>query len=220
MRRFLATGFVSAISLFALLGNAEAPSAPVSDVALPLASLAAVPAAQALAPAPLQPVQLAEDSVLAAVGPAPQTADLRGFVRNMVSETRGLELNANQQCLAEAVYFEARGESIEGQLAVAQVIMNRVADRRFPNSICGVVQQRTGRSCQFSYVCDSRSDEPRERRSWGIARAIAMIAAQDAWQDLTQGATHFHATRVNPAWNDIYVRTKAVGSHVFYRKPA
>jgi spore germination cell wall hydrolase CwlJ-like protein len=145
---------------------------------------------------------------------------LHELVRTMVGEARDLPLTPEHQCLAVAVYFESRGEPIEGQLAVAQVVMNRVQDRRWPNTICGVVQQRTAASCQFSYVCDPRKDQPRDRRSWGIAKAVALIAAGGAWPDLTNGATHFHATRVNPAWNDIYRRTKTVGTHVFYRKPS
>jgi spore germination cell wall hydrolase CwlJ-like protein len=124
------------------------------------------------------------------------------------------------QCLAEAVYFEARGESLDGQLAVAQVILNRVADKRFAKSICGVVQERSpgpSRACQFSFVCDTRSDVPTPSQAWNVAQAVAMVALNEATPDISDRALFFHATRVNPKWRHRMQYTRTVGTHAFYR---
>ncbi len=122
-------------------------------------------------------------------------------------------------CLAQAVYFEARSEPLEGQLAVAQVILNRVDDRRYPNSVCEVVFQneRMRHRCQFSFACDGRSDQPYERRAWNIAKKIAIVAADGEWQDLSLQATHYHAEYVSPYWQARMYQTARYGRHMFYR---
>jgi hypothetical protein len=123
-------------------------------------------------------------------------------------------------CLAEAVYFEARGETIEGQYAVAEVILNRVENAAYPQTICGVVEQGTGRrhACQFSYNCDGRPEVIGDQQAWHRAGQIARIMIDDAPRTLTEGATHYHAQRVNPRWARIYPRTTQVGAHIFYRQ--
>jgi hypothetical protein len=128
--------------------------------------------------------------------------------------------DAESLCLAEAVYFESRGEPLEGQLAVAQVILNRVADKRFANSICGVVQERSpgpSKACQFSFVCDAHSDVPAPSRDWKIAQAVAVVALDKNTLDVTGGALFFHASRVNPKWRHRLALTRSVGTHLFYR---
>jgi hypothetical protein len=123
-------------------------------------------------------------------------------------------------CLAEAVYFEARGEPLDGQLAVAQVILNRTKDRRFARSICGVVRERSpgpGKACQFSFVCDTRSDVPPAGRQWDTAQAVAQVALADKTPDLSAGALFFHASRANPKWRHRLAYTRTVGTHLFYR---
>lgn len=121
------------------------------------------------------------------------------------------------RCLAEAVYHEARGEPLEGQIAVAEVILNRRDSGLFPRSVCGVVRQgaRSG-ACQFSFVCD-RPGRIGERAAFVLAGKIARVMLDGAPRRLTGGATHFHAGRVRPSWARRFERTAEIGAHVFYR---
>jgi spore germination cell wall hydrolase CwlJ-like protein len=123
------------------------------------------------------------------------------------------------ECLALTVYFEARGESPDGQMAVAKVVMNRVADERFPGSVCEVVKQggRTDRNCHFSWWCDRRSDRPTNKREWEEARDVARIAYWGGGEDPTGGALWYHATNVKPIWRLTLQRGPTIGGHVFYR---
>ena len=122
-------------------------------------------------------------------------------------------------CLAQAIYFEARSEPIEGQLAVAHVVLNRVKDPRYPNTICGVVFQNEHRRhrCQFSFACDGLSDNAKEFEAWRQAMLVGYAAAAGYWEDLTQSATHYHATYVDPAWRTQLVATAQFGRHLFYQ---
>lgn len=124
------------------------------------------------------------------------------------------------QCLTEALYFEARGEPIEGQYAVAEVILNRVDHSNYPNSVCEVVNEGTGRrfACQFTYTCDGRPEEMTDTRALHRLGHIAQIMMDGAPRDLTGGATHYHADWVNPRWSRIYPRTAEYGVHIFYRR--
>lgn len=126
---------------------------------------------------------------------------------------------AQWRCLAEALYFEARGETLRGQFAVAEVIMNRVASKRFPNTVCGVVNQGTGRkfACQFTYTCDGRPETISEPRAWQRVGKVARAVLDGAPRPLTEGATHYHATWVSPDWSRKYTKTYAQGVHIFYR---
>ncbi|MFZ5610224.1 MAG: cell wall hydrolase [Pseudomonadota bacterium] len=123
------------------------------------------------------------------------------------------------RCLAQAIYFEARSEDLEGQLAVAQVVLNRVADPRYPASVCSVVFQNEHLPfrCQFSFACDGRSDNPYNMQAWAIARSIAQIALSRQWRDLSGKATHYHAVYTEPYWVSQMERSATVGDHVFYR---
>ncbi|WP_341861890.1 cell wall hydrolase [Gymnodinialimonas sp. 57CJ19] len=128
--------------------------------------------------------------------------------------------NAQWQCLTEALYFEARGEPIAGQYAVAEVILNRVDAGNYPDTICGVITQGTGRqfACQFTYTCDGRSEEMTDETAMHRLGHIARIMIDDAPRDLTAGATHYHADWVNPRWASVYPQTAAIGIHQFYRQ--
>jgi hypothetical protein len=126
---------------------------------------------------------------------------------------------ADFQCLATALYFEARGEGVVGQAAVGEVILNRVASPSFPSTICGVVNQGNGRGCQFSYTCDGRADRVREQGAWGAAAKIARALMDGAPRTLTDGATYFHTPAVRPAWARRFERTASIGRHIFYRAP-
>ena len=123
------------------------------------------------------------------------------------------------RCLATAVYFEARGESLRGQAAVAEVILNRVETPAYPNSICGVVNQAGKGGCQFSYVCDGKPDTIGDPRAWDRAARVARAMLDGAPRELTQGATHFHTPAVNPKWARSFTQTARIGSHIFYRQP-
>jgi spore germination cell wall hydrolase CwlJ-like protein len=125
-----------------------------------------------------------------------------------------------QKCLAEAIYFEARGEQPRGQAAVAQVVLNRVRNPAYPNTICGVVYQNEhmrGR-CQFSFACDRIPDLILSPWNWKTAKEIAMaVTAGKIWLDDVGSATHYHATYVNPPWGRTMQRVSKIGKHIFYR---
>lgn len=126
---------------------------------------------------------------------------------------------AEFQCLAQALYFEARGEGIKGQAAVGEVILNRAESGAFPGSICGVVNQGNGNGCQFSYTCDGRSDRIGDQGAWMTAGKIARALIDGAPRQLTDGATYFHSPSVRPAWSRRFERTAQIGRHIFYRAP-
>ena len=127
---------------------------------------------------------------------------------------------AEERCLALAVYWEGKSEMREGRVAVAHVVLNRVRDPEFPNTICGVVQDRNGNrngSCQFSWYCDGKSDEPTNAEQWREAQAVARAALAGETRDPTGGARYFHVRRLSPPWTRNLTRTAAIGDHVFYR---
>ena len=126
---------------------------------------------------------------------------------------------AEQQCLAEAVYYEARSESRAGQKAVAEVVLNRVASKHFPDTVCGVVYEGSERStgCQFSFTCDGSMDISPKGKSWDRSQAIAEVVLTGGVAPMTNRATHYHTTAIKPVWSDNLRMTKRVGSHVFYR---
>jgi len=130
-------------------------------------------------------------------------------------------LDEERRCLAQAMYYEARSESIVGQLAVADVVMNRVESRRYPSSICAVVfqgaERRTG--CQFSFTCDGSMKAALNRREWGQAERLARFVMAGLRPSLTQSATHYHATYVTPFWAASLTPTARIGDHVFYKRP-
>ena len=128
---------------------------------------------------------------------------------------------AQWRCLAEALYFEARGETIKGQFAVAEVILNRVDSRLFPNSICGVIKQGTGRkyACQFTYTCDGHKEVIAEPAAFRRVGKIAKAMLGGAPRPLTSGATYYHTKAVRPSWSRKFTRTTTIGVHHFYRRP-
>ncbi len=127
--------------------------------------------------------------------------------------------DAEWQCLKTALYFEARGETLKGQFAVAEVILNRVDSPDYPKTVCAVVHQGGRRGCQFSFVCDGNKDVMREKGAADRAGRIARIMLDGAPRALTQGATHFHTRAVRPGWAHRFPRTAAIGAHLFYRQP-
>lgn len=125
------------------------------------------------------------------------------------------------ECLAEALYFEARGESVRGQFAVAEVIMNRVDSPEFPNTVCGVIHQGTGKKfqCQFTYTCDGNSVHIANQQAYGQVSKVARLMVGGAPRELTDGATFYHTRAVSPRWSRVFARTTSIGVHHFYRKP-
>jgi spore germination cell wall hydrolase CwlJ-like protein len=129
-----------------------------------------------------------------------------------------LQSDSEFACLKEALYFESRGETIKGQFAVAEVILNRVDSRSYPNSVCGVVAQGNSQACQFSYNCDGKAEVMHEAGAEALAGRIAKVMLQGAPRRLTAGATHFHTKAVNPRWSRAFEQTASIGQHLFYRK--
>ena len=124
------------------------------------------------------------------------------------------------RCLAEAIYFEARGESRQGWQAVAEVILNRVESRSYPDTICAVVSQGapSKNQCQFSYNCDGLRETIAEREIFGEIRELAQRLLRGDLKPIAGGATHFHARSVNPRWSERFELTAVIGRHLFYQQ--
>jgi spore germination cell wall hydrolase CwlJ-like protein len=129
------------------------------------------------------------------------------------------DVDAEIACLALTIYYEARGESEQGKLAVGQVVMNRTRSTRFPASICDVVQEGGERrhQCQFSWWCDGLSDRPRDKPALRESLRLAQVIYHGCMPDPTRGALWYHSTAVNPAWSRTSGPGKKIGRHVFYR---
>lgn len=131
----------------------------------------------------------------------------------------GPSMNSEIGCLALNIYFEARGEGTAGQQAVGHVVMNRVASRRFPSTVCDVVRQGGAKRrfrCQFSWWCDGRADVPGDQVSWQRSLQIAADVLNGHCKDPTRGALWYHADFVNPPWRKSFIRTAKIGQHIFY----
>ena len=204
--------------------TADAPAAKVGQAIVP-ANFSIVTdhssADTALTPGRTRPDRpsAAAPAPLAAAEPAPAPAGVtaaaggRRSLNDLGAEHAGAELNEEQfQCLASAVYFESRGEPLDGQLAVAEVILNRVKSGRFRSTICDVVKQPS----QFSFVRRGVIPQPkRETAAWQRAVAIAHIALNDLADVTGENSLFFHATYVNPGWGR--PRIAKIGNHIFYR---
>jgi len=130
-----------------------------------------------------------------------------------------LESSRDLECLADAVYYEARGETSAGQAAVAQVVLNRVRHPAFPKSVCGVVFQgaHVGDTCQFSFACDGSMRRQREAGAWSRAQQVAAHALAGFVMPSVGNATHFHVAGLDPGWGPRLLRVAQIGLHVFYR---
>lgn len=134
-------------------------------------------------------------------------------------------------CMALNIYHESRSENLAGKFAVADVVMNRVYDRRYPDSICGVVYQAelkphwknpnnmvpVRNRCQFSWYCDGKSDVPVDSNTWLLSLHIARDVLQSKYGDITEGSTHYHSTSVHPYWADSLTKVVTVDQHIFYK---
>lgn len=144
----------------------------------------------------------------------------RGGLDRTLDRTLDRDLVKERRCLAEAVYFEARGESEQGQAAVAQVVLNRVASGLYPATICGVVYQNRHRhnACQFSFACDGRSLRVTEQDSWRTAvRIAAEVTRGETYVQDVGDSTHYHADYVRPRWARSLEKMDVIGHHIFYK---
>lgn len=138
------------------------------------------------------------------------------------------------ECMALNIYHEARGERIEGQVAVSQVVLNRKKSNFFPNTVCGVIKQAkisrwylehhnkavpVRNQCQFSWYCDGKSDSPQDMRAWGHSLTIASQVMRGEHPDMTGGAMFYHAHYVEPYWKHTMLHVGNVGDHLFYKHP-
>lgn len=142
------------------------------------------------------------------------------------SEKKDIKNKEALHCLALNIYFEARGSNLADRVAVADVVLNRKKDRRYPDTVCGVVQQAQLDSngqprmhrCQFSWYCDGKPDNPKDKDRWEEAKLLAyQILVNGKYRGITEGATHYHATYVNPKWAASFQQVGRIGEHIFYR---
>lgn len=134
---------------------------------------------------------------------------------------RAEKINDEAQCLSQAIYYEAGTESLGGKMAVAEVIANRVRDHRYPDSVCDVVFQGATRTtgCQFTFTCDGAMTREPRGRNWDTAQKVAAHVLMNLNEERTGGATHYHATYVDPIWSAGLIKTDKIGLHIFYRFP-
>jgi spore germination cell wall hydrolase CwlJ-like protein len=165
-----------------------------------------------------QPIEFVSQEVVQPLGLETRDAPVlteAGSLSELVGMVDTAEpMDADMRCLAGAVYFEARGEALAGQLAVAQVIINRTEDGRFPRSYCGVVAQPG----QFSFMRGRHMPQVREgSAAWNRAVAVAQIAHKGLWESEAGNAVFFHARYVRPGWSHTKTRLAQIDTHIFYR---
>jgi hypothetical protein len=155
---------------------------------------------------------------------APPNAAVAGageVAQPFVASRDGATFDRSLECLSQAIYYEARSQSDDGQRAVAQVVLNRVRHPAFPNSVCGVVYQGSERStgCQFTFTCDGSMNAGVHPDAWGRARRIAEAALRGDVYRPVGLATNYHTTAIHPYWAPSLVPQVIVGAHIFYRRP-
>jgi hypothetical protein len=143
------------------------------------------------------------------------SSDFIGFVVEQTRELTDWDLK-QVRCLARAMYYESKSEPVEGQLAVAHVIFNRMRSEKYGDSVCDIVNQRTGRVCQFSFLCSKQAKVNGEVYNNIEALAEKFYTNYESFADMTRGALYFHADYVRTAWQGVQ-RTIKIGRHIFYR---
>ncbi len=195
--------------LSALTVAVSAPADSTTAEAAPAVAAVAAPA-----PVPVAAAPAADPATDPATVAAATDSPLAAAVAQAVPSG-----DAEWQCMTTALYFEARGESLRGVAAVAEVILNRRDSGLYPRSVCGVVHQAGGGGCQFSYNCDGLSDAIGDRAAWSRVGQVARAMLDGAPRTLTGGATHYHTTAVHPSWANRFPQTAQIGTHLFYRQP-
>ncbi|WP_306027151.1 cell wall hydrolase [Stappia sp. MMSF_3263] len=185
--------------------------------------------ASAYAPQGMDNVRAPFEALLGGNPLAPGTGDEAALETNKDSDpfwwaNRALPASVitakEQRCLAEAVYFEARGEPVDGQAAVAQVVLNRVRNPAYPETICKVVYQNRHlrNRCQFSFACDGVRDRISEKPEWEVAQKVAReTVSGQRYLEKVGASTHYHATYVSPRWARYMKRLDKIGQHIFYK---
>ena len=160
-------------------------------------------------------------TALCCAAPAFAAPGETGVAASFAASEDPAEFEQSLQCLTQAVYYEARNQSADGQRAVAQVVLNRVRHPSYPNSVCGVVFQGSERvtGCQFSFTCDGSMDRGIEFLAWERAESIARAALSGSVYRPVGLALNYHTTAIRPYWAPSLVRQAVVGSHIFYRRP-
>jgi spore germination cell wall hydrolase CwlJ-like protein len=220
MSRILNAASVAAVGMTATAMLMLAEPGFASDLA-ESANLPAITLPGADAPAAAEPTDLSTEAAQPVAAPdskdesdvEPKTAplDFDSLAELVAATARPTEIDPELRCLAGAVYFESRGESLPGQLAVAHVVINRAKSGRFPKSLCGVVHQPS----QFSFVRGGKMPAVRNATQWNNAVAIAQIARDGSWKTQAPGALFFHARYVSPGWRK--TRVASIDNHIFYR---
>ncbi|MFT6674527.1 MAG: spore germination cell wall hydrolase CwlJ-like protein [Sulfitobacter sp.] len=186
----------------------------------PVVGLASADKAEELAKVEAKGLKSTGDMRLKSMVTPPKKANKTvEFSRQWIDDQPKASGSEQWRCLAEALYFEARGETVKGQFAVAEVILNRVESKRYPSTPCGVIHQGTGKKyqCQFTYTCDGHKEVIAEPRAFARVSKVARASLDGKAPVLTDGATHYHTTSVNPRWSRVYTRTARIGVHLFYR---
>ncbi|WP_028056105.1 cell wall hydrolase [Sphingobium bisphenolivorans] len=212
----LKAAIVAAFTLSATAAVTAADRSSASEAAPSVISLTGISERNAAPSAGTKPAVIfaAPREIAQPLAPLADSADVKADNLAALVNAQGAaeDVAGDMKCLAGAVYFESKGESLEGQLAVARVIINRAKSGRFASSLCGVVYQRG----QFSFVRgNSMPMIPMASESWREAVAIAQIAMEDGWNSQAEGALFFHARRVSPGWGKRQLA--AIDNHIFYR---
>jgi len=187
-------GVILLSSIFTLGINGNASGNSTDSVALPLPT----------------PVEFSDDVDTS-------TTDQEPLSPAKIQITNSAEYAKELKCMSRNIYFEARNQSKKGQIAIALVTLNRVAHKRWPSTICGVVKQHK----QFSWYSDGKSDKPRNKKAFIAAQLIAstLMSRETTIIDFTKGSTHYHADYVDPYWNRKLVKLATIGTHIFYKYP-
>jgi spore germination cell wall hydrolase CwlJ-like protein len=158
-----------------------------------------------------------------AVAPAePELAMTAQAVKSASEELVMSKLLAEHRCLSEVMYYEARGEGLKGQKAIAEVVFHRMRTGNYGQSICAVVYEGANQpGCQFSFACDGNLRQKKSGQAWMQAQILAarILTGEERLNDQTGGATSFHATSVQPDWANDLQKTVQIGNHIFYKNP-
>src|SRR5690242_14742965 len=214
MHARIALGLATLMAATSCVGQAVESSASAPR------TVAARPAPKA-APSTIMPAG-PPPALLAAADAGPTIAvDLTAAPPFLAAAANPADAERALQCLTAAIYYEARSEPIEGQEAVAQVVLNRVRNPAFPNSVCGTVYEGSSREtgCQFTFTCDGSLAGRREPAAWDRARRIAAQALAGFVYDPVGAATYYHTTAVHPWWDAKVAQVAHIGAHVFFQLP-
>jgi N-acetylmuramoyl-L-alanine amidase len=205
----VATFATMTLGIAALVGASTPGFASQLDSTLNVPLSAPVPVNPDLAAASAETV--AAPAAMPAVAKIDETPDFDSLSQAVAAQSTPDALNDDLTCLAGAIYFEAKGEPLPGQLAVAEVIINRAESGRFAKSVCAVVKQ----AGQFSFVRGGRIPAIANNANYRTAVAVAQVALRDQWESPAPKALFFHARRVSPGWR--MTKVASIGNHVFYR---